>query len=356
MLSTLLLFGFSYALLLCVGQVKKAIHDRYDHIFIIGLSFIAAVELFYGWMYYSGTIYDYPFLLRVNTPLTFATGPILYLALRTLLSGKEVVTHVAWLHALPILLCFAYFVPLVAAPVPVKLAYIDQLYAGPEIDSYLWGGLRRVQQGVYILLMGGLLIKSGTKPNLHFRVLMQKRPLLFVFVLLFVALWLSSIYRYLFHFTFVTGVYDVLLVGMLISGILIYGIVTETMHTGKFSNKLIANRKENELANILDNIVVQMEEELVYRDAGLTLTGLSRKMGCPPREISRAINSLLDQNFNELVNRYRVNFAKQLLQDPENSHKTIEALAGEAGFGSISAFNDNFKKMTGTTPSRVMLK
>jgi len=52
------------------------------------------------------------------------------------------------------------------------------------------------------------------------------------------------------------------------------------------------------------------------------------------------------------VNHYRVEEAKQLLLEPAKEDHKIASIAYDAGFNSLSTFNDVFKKITGTTPSQ----
>ncbi|MEI9909368.1 MAG: helix-turn-helix domain-containing protein [Bacteroidota bacterium] len=52
------------------------------------------------------------------------------------------------------------------------------------------------------------------------------------------------------------------------------------------------------------------------------------------------------------MNHYRVEEAKQLLLEPANGGFKIASIAYDAGFNSLSTFNDVFKKLTGLTPTQ----
>ena len=60
----------------------------------------------------------------------------------------------------------------------------------------------------------------------------------------------------------------------------------------------------------------------------------------------------LNKSFYDCINQYRVEEAKLLLIDPSKSAHKIASIAFDAGFNSISTFNDVFKKITGQTPSQ----
>ena len=60
----------------------------------------------------------------------------------------------------------------------------------------------------------------------------------------------------------------------------------------------------------------------------------------------------MKQNFYDFINNYRINFAKNLLNNPADDKMTVLEILYEAGFNSKSAFNVAFKKETGVTPSQ----
>lgn len=83
----------------------------------------------------------------------------------------------------------------------------------------------------------------------------------------------------------------------------------------------------------------------------ITLQSLSDELGIPATYISQAINSGLGVNFNEYINRFRIEKAIEYLEDPQYSHLNIEGIGKNVGFKSKSSFYAAFKKVTGSTPS-----
>jgi len=71
-----------------------------------------------------------------------------------------------------------------------------------------------------------------------------------------------------------------------------------------------------------------------------------------PHHLSYIINREWELNFNELLNVYRVNKAKQLLLSPTNETATMFAIAIDSGFNSESSFYTVFKKITGLSPKK----
>ncbi len=95
-----------------------------------------------------------------------------------------------------------------------------------------------------------------------------------------------------------------------------------------------------------------LQKEEVFINTDLTVTSLAGKLKCPAYMVSRAINQYFNKSFSELIVEYRIKKAEQLLAaDPQKS-LTVEAIAFESGFNTLSAFYKSFKKMNGMTPSQ----
>ena len=84
----------------------------------------------------------------------------------------------------------------------------------------------------------------------------------------------------------------------------------------------------------------------------LTLEQLAKQLELSPRTLSNVINRHFELNFFEFINRYRVEEAKHLLQNPELNNKTMIEIMAESGFNSKATFNTFFKKLVGSTPSQ----
>jgi AraC-like DNA-binding protein len=94
-----------------------------------------------------------------------------------------------------------------------------------------------------------------------------------------------------------------------------------------------------------------MEEEQGFRDPELGLDKLAQQVGSSSHALSHYINTYEGCNFPDWLNRFRVEYACQLLLDPQYAQLKIAALAYESGFNTLSVFNGAFKKVVGCTPS-----
>jgi len=92
-----------------------------------------------------------------------------------------------------------------------------------------------------------------------------------------------------------------------------------------------------------------MKEEKPYKKYNLSIDELSQISDIPPRYLSQIINELLNKNFFDFVNNYRIEDAKEQLK---NDKKRVSEIMYDIGFSSRSSFNNSFKKYVGTTPSQ----
>ena len=87
-----------------------------------------------------------------------------------------------------------------------------------------------------------------------------------------------------------------------------------------------------------------------YLNPELTLQDLAEYLDVHPNVLSYVINTTFQKNFYDLINEYRIEEFINLYQN-SNDRYTILSLALDSGFNSKSAFNRNFKKIKGITPS-----
>jgi AraC-like DNA-binding protein len=88
-----------------------------------------------------------------------------------------------------------------------------------------------------------------------------------------------------------------------------------------------------------------------FLDNELNLLKLAELMQTTIHTLSYVINEGYGENFALFVNRFRVEEAKKLLEDPAVAHLSMLGIAFEAGFNSKTAFNTAFKKISGFSPS-----
>lgn len=125
----------------------------------------------------------------------------------------------------------------------------------------------------------------------------------------------------------------------------------------ELSIKNIIKSDELERLKVISKKLQQaMEENKLYKDQELSVNSLAKQLDIKPYLISRSLNEIYNQRFNDYVNTYRVREVQALLLDSENSKYTLLSLAMEAGFNSKSSFNRAIKKQLGISPNELKIK
>ncbi len=143
-----------------------------------------------------------------------------------------------------------------------------------------------------------------------------------------------------------------ILINVLVFTSLSYSAVLENIDLDYTKN----NKKTKVNKDLVSQVEEQMKQERYYLISDITLDSLALKLGMQARTLSTVINRHYRQNFYEFINHYRVEEAKSLLADPQNSDKSIQEIFESAGFNSKSTFNALFKKIAGRTPTEYRKK
>lgn len=117
------------------------------------------------------------------------------------------------------------------------------------------------------------------------------------------------------------------------------------------SNSTITTEKDADRKLHYERIVTLLEEKKLYAQTKLSLELLSNEVELNSSKLSSIIKQFSNQNFNDFINEFRVEFAKKLLIDANYKNYTITSIGLESGFNSKSTFYATFKKHTGFTPT-----
>lgn len=127
--------------------------------------------------------------------------------------------------------------------------------------------------------------------------------------------------------------------------------------------RTIENFKENKFSNMLpkqldfieSELVKKIEEEIViakvYLEPGISLHAVAERLDSNRSYVSALINNVYGMNFNDFINKLRIEEACKKICDNTNPNFTIDHLYSEVGFFGKSTFYKAFKKYSGVTPA-----
>jgi AraC-like DNA-binding protein len=90
----------------------------------------------------------------------------------------------------------------------------------------------------------------------------------------------------------------------------------------------------------------------LYREAGLTIAMLAKKLNLPEYRLRAFIHNQLGyRNFNAMLHEYRIEDASNALADKSKHNVPVLTIALSVGYQSITPFNNAFRQLKGVTPS-----
>ena len=103
---------------------------------------------------------------------------------------------------------------------------------------------------------------------------------------------------------------------------------------------------------MMEQIEALMKSDRLYLNSDLKIQDLAALLGTSVRSVSECVNTCRGCSFSQLINIYRVEYAKQLMHNKPGIK--ILTVALESGFTNETSFFRTFKQLTDTTPKRWM--
>lgn len=99
---------------------------------------------------------------------------------------------------------------------------------------------------------------------------------------------------------------------------------------------------------IRDKLNWLLSEEKVFKNPDLRITDVCQMIGTNRTYLSNIVNSTMNTNFCDLVNKHRVTYAMELIK--ETNATPLTQVSEQSGFSSLPSFYRAFKKETGVSP------
>ncbi len=281
------------------------------------------------------------------------------------LIGGSSLPGVFWLVSLSVfgdhvvLKRWQYFVASLTLLIPL-LSAIIQLVAGVNIkdDAQLYGFIKYGAMLLELILITHALITALT----YWRDdLVQERRYIRGGVItlsafyIFLVIIIEQIFRI--EWSFLVTVKAVFMAG-LITGINFFLFnLRESSLFETVKNKVEVRPIEKAVSPELARIVSTMENEKLYQQEGITISGFARHLSIHEYKLRSLINGEMNyRNFNDFLNFYRIKEVTEKLANAQFSSIPVLTFALESGFRSLSSFNKAFKGTHGITPTEYRKK
>lgn len=364
----LYLTGIIITFFLVVILASKKNKSEADKILAFWL-FCTGFHLFLYYLHYKNDFASFPFLLGFELPMPLLQGPFLYLYTSALTNQNQ---HKKYnlMHFLPFGIAVLFLIPFFSLPFNEKLSIFQNEGKGYENLIFILYSAILLSGIVYALLSLKKLSKhrkniseafsSTEKINLRWlQYLILGSSIIWIVVIFYEDRYIFSVV--VFYLMFI-GYFGIKQVGIFTNQTIPENNIptvssNENLEIEPVSEKIKYEKSglsTAELQSIHQKLNEMMTNEKLYKNPDLTLAELSQKLNVHPNILSQVINSVEGKNFYDYINSQRVEEFQKLILLPENEKFTLLSVAFECGFNSKTAFNRNFKKVTGLSPSEYL--
>lgn len=314
--------------------------------------------------------FRYPHLMSLGDGLLLIVAPLVYLYTLFILEKKKKLVLNDLIHGLPFLLFTLVLMPFYLQTADYKLEHTNydptgliSACKGLIAFSYFFASL------YHIIKITKKKNKEEFPVNNLKNILWHKRLLVTVLIVSLLALFLDSLWRNGIKMQLDPDTIIALLTSILVyinsiilirNPFLLWKAPDFPEKGIELVNKKLSIRKKYKTSPLTDedlkrniNILLEvMDQKKPYLNPNFTPRDLELITKIKVYYLSQTLSVVLNKNFSEFVNAYRVKEAKRLLLDPHKQKETILTIAFESGFNSKSSFNRIFKLHTGKTPSQ----
>ncbi len=351
------LIGFFIAFVLNIRKRTDRVANGLIGVFVFMHSFF----LIHISLYLTNYTFQEPHTLSMSTLFSFLYGPVLYFYFKRITENYTFKRSDA-LHLIPTLIFIAVFMPIYSLSSEEKLQVmlgVGEYAAHPYKNSVTI--IKLVSLLIYGYLTLRLYIKnkkknSKTSPKkirLH-RIIITIHAIYAISYAVYGILIINDDFNSpIFHAQLFSMTSLVLYIGYIAYSnpqILVGTAKAIVSRAPKYRNSGLTVSFSNELK---EQLVKLMEEEKVYRQNSIKLETIANRLGTTRHNASQVINEHFGLNFFELINKFRVEEAMELLKDNKDNLNIID-IAYEVGYNNKVTFNKSFKRFSNLTPSQFM--
>ncbi|MEX0298768.1 MAG: helix-turn-helix domain-containing protein [Kordiimonas sp.] len=360
--------ALSFHTIFMAAYLLTAKDERSDYLKLLGCTFIMLTGWYVSNFFEGAGIFrEHPWLIDWPTLFIPLFAPSLYFYVQAVSSQKSWDWHsqprIHYYFAAAIVLIE---LPFALAPGNVKILQLEHFAAEPEgwakiLVTLGWvsTALLLVQFACYIVLSIRRLLSHAVRIR-HLFSNIENRSLLWLrnYLLLLCLLWalgfsdfvdLPNDYSWIFHILWVMTFSLLSLRQKPVFAIEeqapTLAELSPVANGNKQSRTTLSAERRERIARKLQKV---MDEDLLYKDADLTLRKLSDIAGVSTHHISETLREEMQKNFYDFVNSCRIADACKLLTTTTDATMDI---AFTVGFNSRSTFNAAFKKHTDTSPA-----
>ena len=372
------LLGLVIVLVLLFSNRKCPYHNVLLSLCILSFTYL----MFVSGIIWSGLILDVPHFFRTASPVIYIIAPAAFLYVRTVLLEERKFKYIDIIHFLPAMLHTVELLPFFFKSAEIKIDILKGIYKNPDYSLAMNEGLLPVNVHSFLKTGIGLVYflfqfyiidkyKRENCPLDSYQAKVTNWLVSFTIILtvcytfLFIGLLVNNESNTVRHLLNVLiGIALLIILGFLFfRPQILYGLsdFSESVNLAKdvYSNAA-HNRRFSLPMNLINDYQYKIKEYLEtkkpFLDSDFKMQKMVEDTGIPRHHLSLVINTTFKKNFSSLINEYRINYVLNNFNLKEWANLSVEGIGMQAGFKSRSTFLEVFKKQTGSTPSKFLIK
>lgn len=346
---------------------RKKDRDSNTLFFFYSILAVFLIDLFWMFCYENQLLGKFWFLSGFEALIPILYGPLLFFLVQSQFDSAFKLKLVHSLHLIVPLLTYTFFSPILLGNVMADYfstinINIPAAFVNYDLSDLVFFVLWRVHVFIYLFLIYRYftaLKRKGLFDNLSNRKEIRKRlvvnkfliityiifPLTGVFDLFLNYSFKIDIQAYYFNFCLlVIHVFTISYIVFLDKNIILKKV---NLFKKKYSN--LSNIDTELLEKKISNFLVHKK---VFLDPDMTLTKMADLLSISTHQLSEYFNDRVNESFKDYINKYRIDYSKEMLLNIENKKYTLEGIAHKSGYRSLATFHRNFKKHTNNSPSK----
>jgi AraC-like DNA-binding protein len=343
-------FAGGVSLLVSISElwVRKR---RMENYLSLGLFFCFGMLMFQIGFMATGSVLASPHLVYLHMTFLYLVGPFGYFCYFLIILPYDTLPARKIFNLLPAAIALVFDIYFMLLPAESQVQFLQELLYTGDSTQHIWVRVLYALAGVQIFVYLGMLV-------IRFIILWIKESHVAIILILICFL----IYTIIASMLEISGYCMVSVAqlkwgGFLMAFIFILSFPVSQQYPRFLQLIMDEAEKKSRPKSLVDNLDVDrliirlkecMTEQKMFMNEDLTLKDLAGEISISVHQLSQILNEHLATNFNNFVNRYRINESKMILLDEPD--RSVISIAYAVGFNTKSSFYYAFSRFTGMTP------
>ncbi len=377
----ILYFSF-FTIALCVALLIFNSHiNRAIYFLVVYLTSIALYGILHHLIFFNTSGFKLAIINIHLIPIYFLAGPMLFFYVRNTLTDSNKLRLKDYIHFLPFTISLIAILPYIPMDFTYKIKVAQLFIDNPDsiksiktnilYPNYLNVIFRPVSLLAYCIGCIWIIWEYTTKQRDSSPISQKKWIIKWLSCISIASLLVGLSYLLMTYSFFTTDnlkkeafnqlsisifagiAYTIIPVTIIFFPKILYGIPkidNKNNIKNKEENKSILIQDEELFKETATNILNYLEKEKPYLQPEFSVHHIVSSLNIPKHHVYYCLNYIIKENFIDIRNRYRIEYAKKLLLSDQVKQITIEGIGLESGYSSKSHFFAVFKQKTGLSP------